>query len=165
MQNINKSIKDTITVSNTKALTVAGTGAKTVNVFLVNGAVKILNIYGSVTSVLGSNMTACSFDFYAASDAAVPITSAAGTTLSDLAAGSVIAKTTAAATAITSLSNAAVIGPDETITAKNQVLVAKAATASYIRFAFSSTNNPSVGSVKFYVEYIPLTATSYITAV
>ena len=134
--------------------------------FRVTGAVQINQLYGEVTTDLGSNVTAA---YYRLNDqtAQVNITLNTGTTLSAIKTGSVIAKAGLAAAAVVKIDNAAgrVNEPTtlETGYFSPFVVTKKTAANTDIEFTYTTTNTPTSGVIRHYVEYETLSSDGAIT--
>lgn len=138
-----------------------------VPIYTVTGSVEISAIYGVITTVLGSNVTAAAWrlnDSSAQSD----ITLSTGTTISAAAAGSIIVKKGLAAAALTLLTSAQerVSEPTtlETTYFSPFVAVAKTAVTTNIEFVYTTSNAPTSGVITFFLRYLPLSADGAITA-
>lgn len=157
---------DGLTTIDTQTL-VGNNTTVAVPLYTVTGMVEIRAIWGVVTTVLGSNLTACYWrlnDATAQSD----ITLNTGTALSAAAAGSIFVKKGLAATALTLLSNSQerVSEPTtlETTYFSPFVAVAKTAVTTNIEFVYTTTNTPTSGVIDFYIRWLPLSSTANITA-
>lgn len=130
-----------------------------VPVFGITGTVNIVALYGVVTTALGANNTAA---YWRLNDqtAQVNITVNTGTTLSAIAAGSVIAKTGLAAAALTKIDNAAgrVNEPTtlETTYFSPFVATKKTAAATNIEFTYTTTDTPTSGVIQFFAVWMPV---------
>lgn len=142
-------------VSRSQTLSGSNTTVATA-LFRVTGTVQINQIYGVVTTALGSNVTAA---YYRLNDqtAQVDITLNTGTTLSSVAAGSTIVKKGLAAAAVTLLNNSAgrVSEPTTLETSYFSPFVAMKKTAANtdVEFVYSTTNTPTSGAITHYIEY------------
>jgi len=83
----------------TKSITISS--ALTYNLFKITGVVQINYIHGHVGTALAADVTAASLDLFPTAGAAIPVTSLVGTNVSSAVAGSMLAKTNTAATALT----------------------------------------------------------------
>ena len=133
----------------------------------ITGSVRILKLYGVVTTTLGANQTAVSYRLNDQT-AQVAITSAAGTTISAAVAGSFIAKLGLAATAITYSSNAAgkIVEPTtlETLDFSEFIMQKKTAATTNIEFNYSTTDAPTSGAIQHFIEYEALSADGAVAA-
>lgn len=138
--------------------------------FRVTGHVNVIALYGVVTTALGSNMTAA---HWRTNDqtATLPISAAAGTTISSFAAGSLLTRKTVVATALTgdNASAAKVVDP-VAATAPDVfmpfVVVQKTgAVQTDIEFVYTTTNTPTSGVIVHYVNWLPLTPDSTLAVV
>lgn len=153
-------------ISNSKTLTGNNTTVA-VPIFHVTGAVQVLAIWGTVTTVLGANVTAAYWrlnDQTAQSD----ITLATGTALSALTVGSVIVKKALAATALLALSASQerVSEPTtlETMFFSPFVAVQKTGNVTTdIEFVYTTTDTPTSGVISFYCQYLPIGQGSKLT--
>lgn len=155
-------------LSNSK--TFSATGAVSIPIFRVTGSVRFLRIWGVVTTVLNSNITAASFEMFDQT-AHTAITSAAGTTISAAPVGSMIAKTGLAATALTlksaaagALSEPGAVG--EFVTSSAFDITQKTGGINTdIQFLYTKDAGASSGVIQFFVEFIPLSADGAVAAV
>lgn len=130
--------------------------------FRITGTVRLLKLYGVITTVLGSNNTAA---YYRLNDqtAQVDITLSTGTTLSSAAVGSVIAKKGLAAAAVI-LSTAAagrILEPTtlETVYFGEFIMQQKTAGANTdIEFVYTTTNTPTSGVIQHFVLWEPISS-------
>jgi hypothetical protein len=151
----------------TKSVSFTTDGTVVVPLFTLTGSVMVKALYGVVTTDLGSNHTAASWRLNDQT-AQVYLTAVGGTTLSSIAAGSVIMKDKLVATAVTKLDNAAGV-VSETATAgipvfSPVILVKKTAALTQIEYRYI-TNNTSLGAIKFYCGFIPLSDDGTLDAV
>jgi hypothetical protein len=157
-----------ITISNSKTLVGNNTAGIAVPIFTVVGSVNILAIWGNITTTLGANNTAA---YWRLNDGTAQsnITVNTGTTLSGVAAGSVIVKKDLASAALTLLNNSQerVSEPTtlETPYFSPFVAVAKAGATTNIEFLYSTTDTPTVGVINFYCQYIPIGSGSKLQTV
>lgn len=157
----------TKTVSSSKTLTANNTTA-TVPIFKVTGVVDVLNIYGIVTTDLGSNHTAA---YLRLNDqtAQVNITLNTGVTLSSAKAGSIILKKGLATAALVKVDAVAgaVTEPTtlETIIESPIILAEKTgAVETDIEYVYTTNQTPTTGAIQFFAEYLPLSAGASLTA-
>ncbi len=143
-----------------KSSTLAASNTTASNVlFTFTGSILVTRLYGVVTTVLSSNVTAA--HWRANDQTNTPaITAAAGTTLSSAAVGAVISKAglAAAALILTNSDEARVrehatsgMSPDVpfSLTAKNGVV-------NTIDFRYTTTNTPATGVILFGMDWMPL---------
>lgn len=156
-----------IILSNEKTLIASNTTAA-VPLFRLTGSVYVFGIWGIITTVLSSNITAAYLrlnDQTAQSD----ITLATGTTLSSAALASLLIKKGLAGAAITLLTSAQerVSEPTalETQIFSPFIIVKKPAANTDIEFVYSTTNTPATGRIKFYARYFPLSDDGALVAV
>lgn len=135
-------------------------------IFNLTGSIKVLELYGVVTTVLGSNITAA---HYRLNDqtAQPAISLATGTTLSSAAVGSIIMRKALAATALTFINSAAA-----TITESSAVnllfespFILQQKTGGVqtdIEFRYTTTNAPTTGVIQFYLKWLPISADAQI---
>lgn len=129
--------------------------------FRITGTVHITKLYGFVTTVLGSNVTAA---YWRLNDqtAQQDISLATGTTLSAVVAGSFLSRRGLAATAL-SIRNANVGQVNEQGATGadffSPFTISKKATASTdIEFVYTTTNTPTSGVIQHIVEWQPLSS-------
>lgn len=159
-----------------RAATLLATKSYTTNVnngtangalFSITGTVRILKLYGVVTTVLGTNHTGAYFNLYDQT-ARVNITlNTVGVTLSSFAVGSIVAKTALAATLATIQSNAAgaIIEPAtaQGLVFSEFVAVKKTGAVTEIDYTYTSTNTPTSGVIQFFCEWQPMSADAAVT--
>lgn len=150
-----------------KSLTTSANNTTSTNaLFRITGTVRIIRLYGVVTTVLSSNHTAA---YWRQNDqtAQVNITLNTGTTLSSAPVGSFIAKTGLAASALVLKSSAAgaILEPSaaEELTFSECILTQKNGANTDIEYVYSTTNTPASGVIQFFIEYEPLSADGAIT--
>lgn len=158
--------EDGITSLDTQSLIVSNTTGSNL-LFGITGSIEVRALYGVVTTVLSSNITAA---FYRLNDqtAQPAISLATGTTLSSAAVGSVISRGRLAATALTFIDAAAA-----RITEASAVnlmyfspfiLTQKTGgVATNIEFRYTTTNTPATGVIDFYLRWIPLSKDANVT--
>lgn len=143
-----------------KDLTINASNA-TVNppIFTLIGSVYLTRIWGEIITTLSSNHTAASLRINDQT-AQVYLTAVGGTTLSALAAGSLILKTGLVATAITAVTNAAgaIAEPATTqhMGLSPVIITKKTAALTQIEYRYATTNTPATGKIRFYAAYFPL---------
>jgi hypothetical protein len=155
----------------TKSITLSGSNATVATpIFRVTGTVKVTGLYGVVTTALGSNITAA---HWRTNDqtATLPISAAAGTTLSSFAAGSTLTRKSLVSVALTgdNASAAKVIDP-VAATAPDVpmpfVVVQKTGGVNTdIEFVYTTTNTPTSGAITFYCTFEPVTSDGDLRAV
>ena len=137
--------------------------------FHITGSVEVRYLYGEITTALGSNVTAAHFRLNDQTATDVVITAAAGTTLSSAPAGSLILANVLAATALT-LKTAAVGAMLQPAVVNTSIFSPSVFTqktggiTTDIEFVYT-TNNTSLGVIKFYAKWIPLTENGNLEAV
>jgi hypothetical protein len=159
---------DGLTVASPQLLTANNTTASNI-LFRVTGSVEIRGLWGVVTTVLSSNITAA---HYRINDqtAQPAISLASGTTLSSAAVGSVITRDRLAATALTFINSSA--GRVTEASAVNLqffspfVITQKTGgVQTDVEFRYSTTNTPATGAVQFFIKFLPLSEDGNIVAV
>jgi len=151
--------------TDTQSLTANNTTAS-IPLFGITGTVLVRALWGVVTTVLSSNVTAA---FWRLNDqtAQIALTAAGGTTLSAAPVGSLIMKTGLVAAALTLKSSAAgaILEPTtlETVVESPIILTKKGAAATNIEFTYTSTNTPATGALQFFLRYVPLSADGAVT--
>ena len=133
----------------------------------VTGSVLILRLYGVVEVALSSNITAA---HWRTDDqtAQVVISASAGTTLSSFAVGSLIVRKSIVSVALTGDNSSAAKVVDPVAATAPDVFMPFAVVQKTggvqtdIEFRYTTTNTPASGRIRFYIEYIPLTADSRI---
>lgn len=138
--------------------------------FRVTGTVEITQLYGIVTTVLSSNVTAAHLRINDQT-ATVDITASAGTALSSLPVGSKVTRHSVNTVAIKADSSAAakVIDPvaatAPAVHMPFEVVQKTAAVQTDIEFRYTTTNTPATGAITFYVEWQPISEGSTLVAV
>lgn len=155
-----------INLNNSKTL-IGNNATVAVPLFRITELVYIFRLWGTVTTVLGSNVTATYFrinDQTAQAD----ITLSTGTTLSSAAAGTFLGKTALAASALTvKTATAGKIGEPGTVNQsffQEFELQAKPAANTDIEFVYTTTNTPTSGVIQFFIQYMPLSANGGLVA-
>lgn len=156
-----------LSVNNTITLSANNTTAA-VPVFRITGTINVIALYGIVTTVLSSNITAAYWRLNDQS-AQANITLNTGTTLSSAAAGSAIVKKGLATAALSFLSSATGVVSEpttlETMYFSPFVLVKKPAANTDIEFVYTTTNTPASGAIQFFIGYIPISSDANVVAV
>ena len=148
----------TLSASNTTA---------SVNAFTVAGSVRVKKLYGIITTKTTlANLTVGSFDLYDGTNT-VQITKADGV-LSGFGIGTIFAKIddNAVTWGVGDNSQVRLIenaGYGNTF--MDFVAVQKVSTNTYIRFTYTTTDEPIAATITVYCEYIPLDSSSSVTAV
>lgn len=138
-------------------------------IFGVTGSIQVRALWGVVSTVLSSNVTAAHWRENDAT-AQVVISAAAGTTLSALPVGSLITRQSVAAVALVASSSAAGAVQDPVAaTAPDSfmpflVVQKTGSVATNIEFVYTTTNTPATGAIDFYIEWRPLTPSSVLIA-
>jgi hypothetical protein len=151
--------------TDSKTLSANNTTAN-VAIFGITGTVLVRGLWGIVTTVLSSNITAA---FWRLNDqtAQIALTLNTGTTLSSAAAGSLIIKAGLVGASLTLKSNAAgaVLEPTtlETTVESPIILVKKTGATTNIEFTYTTTNTPASGAIQFFLRYVPLSADGAVT--
>lgn len=152
-------------------LTLDGNNAtKAHRLFTVTGSVRVKALYGVVTTALGSNLTAA---YWRSNDqtAILPISAAAGTTLSSLPAGTMLTRHSLVSVALKadSAAGAKVVDPvaatAPAVHMPFEVVQKTGGIQTDIEFVYTTTNTPTSGVIDFYAEFEPLTAGSDLRAV
>jgi hypothetical protein len=161
--------RDGVTV--TKDVTFTGSNT-TVNVplFSLTGSVVVYQLYGIVTTTLGSNHTAA---YWQINDGTAnpDITLATGTTLSNYTVGSLIFRR--------SITSVALFGQNATASSVHDPVAATVpdfmmpfaitqktgGVATNLEYVYTTTNTPTTGAMTFYAKYVPLSADGSLTAV
>lgn len=138
--------------------------------FRITGTVQVTQLYAVVTTVLGSNVTAA---HWRTNDqtATLPISAAAGTTLSSLPVGSVLTRHSLVSVALKADSSAAakVIDPvAATAPAVHMPFCVVQKTAGVntdIEFVYTTTNQPTSGVIQHFVEWQPLSEGSFLSVI
>jgi hypothetical protein len=154
-----------LVATDSKTLNANNTTAN-VAIFGITGTVLVRSLWGIVTTVLSSSITVA---YWRLNDqtAQIALTASSGTTLSSVAAGSLIIKTGLVAAALTLKSNAAgaVLEPTtlETTVESPIILVKKTGATTNIEFTYTTTNTPASGAIQFFLRYVPLSADGAVT--
>lgn len=138
-----------------------------INVATITGSVRILKLYGIVTTVLSANVTAAHLRMNDGTNTPV-VTASAGTTLSAATVGSMISKVNGVAGAIV-LDNASQVRVHESAanhpSFQDFAVIQKNGSTSTLEFRYTTTDAPSSGVIKFFIEYEPLSDDGAVTAV
>lgn len=152
-QLLRKAFKDmTLNVNNT-------TGS--IATFTVTGAVRIVEFWGEVTTVLSSNVTAAHIRLNDQT-ATVDLSLNTGVTLNSAPVGSIISRSGLVASALTLQSNAAGAFIDAASAGNDVytpfVVVKKTGATTTIDFRYTTTNAPSSGVIRWYAVYESISA-------
>lgn len=160
--------RDGVTVSKDMTLSASNTTAST-PLFTLTGAVEVLQLYGIVTTLLSSNVTA---GYLRTNDqtAQVDITLATGTTLSDFKVGSFLTRRSIASVALygTSTVSAKVTDP-VAATAPDvcmPVVISQktGGVLTQVEFTYTTTNTPASGAITWYARWVPLSVDGNLVA-
>lgn len=140
-----------------------------VPLFSVTGLVRVIALYGVVTTTLGSNQTAA---YWRLNDqtAQVNISLNTGTTVSSMGVGSLLNRNSIATVALTADNSTAGKVRDPVAATAPDVFMPfiveqkVGGVETDIEWVYTTTNTPTTGAITFYVEYQPLTPTSTLTA-
>jgi len=153
-----------------KTLTFTGDDATVAtSVFDVTGTVEVLKLWGIVTVVLGANQTDCHFRINDHTATSEIITKATTLTLSDAPVGSLIAKT-GLITAVATYETAAAGAFYEPTTLQTNlftpfVVIQKTASiVTHIEWVYTTTDDPTSGSIQFFAGYLPLSENGKMAA-
>ncbi len=157
---------DGLITTDQQSLIVANTtGSNTL--YTITGSIEVRGLWGQVTTVLSSNITAAYWRINDGSNTPA-VTVSTGTTLSSAAVGSVIVKKDVAAKALVLLnaSQSRVSEPTtlETTYFSPFVVTALPGATANLEFRYSTTNNPSTGAILFFLRWLPLTSDATVTA-
>lgn len=156
----------------TKEHTLVGNNTAGIQVplFSVTGAVEVFRLYYIVTTAFGSNHTAAYFQIN--DQAATPdITLSTGVAVSNAAVGSLVSRhSLVSVAAILNNASAGVVKDPVAATAPGMfmpfIVVQKTGgVTTNIEYVYSTTNTPTTGAFKAYIQYRPLSDNGAITAV
>lgn len=160
--------RDGVTVS--KDVTFSGSNATvSTPLFTLTGAVQVNQLYGVVTTALGSNHTAAHWRLNDQTAQPV-ITLVTGTTLSSVPAGSVITRRSLVSVALVSNTAAAgVVSDPVAATAPDYfmpfVIVQKTgAVLTQVEYTYTTTNTPTTGAMTFFARWVPLSVDGNLVA-
>lgn len=143
----------------------AGTWDK--NLFVLTGVIAVYFMFGRVTQNLGSNHTAAQLQLYDGTTT-VQVSSAAGLNASSYFAGAHVLRIFAATSALFGFSaNSAPIGcivPTAAHKSQESALAANDAATTYLRYRFSTTNNPTTGAMEWTAYWYPLSPDGNLVA-
>ena len=136
------------------------------NIFQITGTVYIQRLFAIVTDATTLvNCTAASFDLFPTGGAAVQISAATGV-LSGITVGSIVAKTGLASDVFIVADAVGAVITEQTYEGSdvfNGFLVTqKAATDTFIRFTYTTTDSPINAKLQVYCEYRPLNGGSLV---
>jgi hypothetical protein len=157
---------DGFIVTSDKTFTANGTVV--VPIFSITGAVRVMCLYGIVTTAIGSNHTGAYWRLNDQTVTANITLDTTGATLSSFPVGSIVKKwdlVTAIAKAGSSATGTVVepIYPGSTVFCEFDV-VKKATADTNIEYVYT-TNNTSKGAIRFYCGFYPLSDDGIITAI
>lgn len=153
--------------SNLKAF--AGVGAATVvDLWSITGTVDVLRIWGVVTTTLANKVHTAAYFRLSDGTLTPAITLATGVTLSGLPVGTTISKDGLAAAALT-LSDASagvIVEPAAAAGGLESAfrIVQKSGTTTKIQYVYSTTDNPTSGGMRFWIEYQPMSSDAAVAA-
>lgn len=154
----------------TKSITLTGSNTTVVTpLFTLTGSVKVVGLYGVVTTTLGSNQTAAYFRLNDQT-AQVDISLATGTTVSNMGVGSLLTRKSIASVALTADNSTAGKVTDPVAATATDVFMPFVITqkvggvTTQIEYVYTTTQTPTTGAITFYCGYIPLTAASVLVA-
>lgn len=138
--------------------------------FRVTGTVEVTQLYSIVTTALGSNITAA---HWRTNDqtATLPISAAAGTALSSFTVGSKLTRSSIVSVALTgnNASAAKVIDPvaatAPAVHMPFEVVQKTAGVQTDIEFVYTTTNTPTSGVIRHFVEWQPMSDGATLVAV
>jgi hypothetical protein len=145
-----------------KAQTLSGNNTTVATpLFRVTGTVEVTQLYAIVTTALGSNITAA---HWRTNDqtATLPVSAAAGTTLSSFVAGSKLTRSSIVSVALSGdNASAAKVRDPVAATAPSvhmpfDVVQKTGGVNTDIEFVYTTTNTPTTGALIHYVEWQPL---------
>ena len=151
--------------SDTQSLTTTGTVH--VPIFTIAGTIQVNALYGVVTSDLGN----CTATYWRFNDQTTQsnITVNTGTSLTNAKAGSTIVKKDLASAALTllSASQERVSEPTtlETMYFSPFFLQAKPGALSQIEFTYTTSDDPTTGTIQFFLGWVPLSSGASVTPV
>lgn len=148
-------------VTDTQTLSANNTTAA-VPIFGLTGTINIINLYGVVTTPLGSNVTAAAWRLNDQS-AQTDITLGTGTTISSAGVGSFIAKLAISTSALTFRNTTAGWVSDGTTNIAHTIIGKKLGAATNIEFVYTTTNTPTSGVIQFFAQYVPLSSDGLLT--
>lgn len=135
--------------------------------FTITGAVNVRALFGEITTVLGSNVTAA---YYQINDATASpdITLASGTTLSAAGVGSIIARTSVAGVAVTLADSVAGRVMDPVAATAPDVfmpflIIGKVGVTTNIEFVYTTTNTPTSGVIRHNLCWEPISNDGNVT--
>jgi len=152
-------VSDGLVSITSSTLSASNTTASNI-IFNLTGSIQVLALYGVVTTVLSSNITAAHYRLN--DQTAQPVISAAaGTTLSSAAVGSVIMRKALAATALTFIDSAAARITESSAVnlgfSSPFVLTQKTGgIQTDIEFRYTTTNTPATGVIQFILKWLPI---------
>lgn len=135
------------------------------SIFRIIGAIEVRALWAEVTTAIGSNHTAA---YWRLNDqtAQVDITLNTGTTVSSVAAGSLLVKKGLAAAALVLINNSAgrINEPTtlETSFFSPFSFVKKTAANTDIEYVYTTTQTPTTGVLVHHIRWLPLTADSNV---
>lgn len=154
-------------ITTTKLYTFSTTGANSIPIFTLTGSVEVRGLWGVITTDLANHTVAS----WRLNDQGTPIylTAVGGTTLTNKKEGSVIVKKDVVSAALSLLDNANGVVSEpttlETTYFSPFVLVKKTAAVTQIEYRYSTTDNPTTGTIQFFVKWLPISVDGDLSAV
>lgn len=156
---------DGVVTTDQQSLTVNNTTGS-LALFTITGSIEVRGLWGEVTTVLSSNVTAAFFRLNDGTNQPA-VTVSTGTTLSSAAVGSVITKAglNSAALSFINASQSRVTEPTTLETTYYSPFIATAlpGATTNLEFRYTTTNTPSTGAILFYLRWLPLTSNATVT--
>jgi len=156
--------------SEDKDVTFVGDGATVaVPIFTVTGAVRVLGIWGFVTTVFGASHTAAHWRINDQAATDQVITAAAGTDLSDISPGGLILKDGLKAAALTykTADAGSLLEPttlQTRILSPFTIIQKTGGIQTDIEYVYTTADSPTSGAMRFSVGFVPLSSDGDIAA-
>ena len=135
------------------------------NVAQITGTIVLKNIHIEIVSALSANVTNFYLDIWDGTTS-TPITKATGLTLSSAPAGSMIIRTEDSSEVMTFRSGATAFILENTSykSPQTEVIVGQKGddTATYLRMTYTTTDTPSSGTIRGYIEWEPKTDDGFV---
>jgi len=156
-----------ISISVSKTLVGNNTAGIQVPLFAITGTVRVLRLWGVVTTAIGALTTAA---YFQVNDSTLTpdVTLAAGTAISSIAVGSIIEKVGLVATAVSVRDAAAGVVHEPAAANEDEssmfTVTKKFGAATSLEFVYSTTATPTSGVIQFFIEYLPRSTDGAVTA-
>lgn len=142
----------------------ASGGSETLNLFQIEGHILVKRIFAIVNYTDLGNHTKAYFDLNDGTNTVILTESSTGADLSNLDINSMFYKVDGITNAIQYVKSNSSVKFESTDSFYNNdwIVLGKYGGVTYLRYNYESTDTPTQGDATFFIEYIPLTTSSYV---